>query len=289
MSTNEILFGLLTSSSNIDVYQIDFNLKRFDYCDSIQLYYQDKLKSSEYTIVTLENMKVGEIIKNKLPIGMKKLYITKINEFNLNNFLIDKFPYHLDNLPNGLEKLKINNIDLEMNNLPTSLYFLEICGVYTKNLDNLPSSLKILVLQYYNKNIDNLPSSLETLVILCEYSLPIKNLPFGLKNFVFIDDSNSNLFLPPNIQNVWFNDSNNKLRRKLLKINPKVCYNNYVEKKSPPDIELFNKENFKSNKNYHDDLQEVSENDFSDEYESSSDYNSDDNFNHNVLLRGRYY
>ena len=264
MSTNEILFGLLTSNSNIYVYQIDFNLDTFDYCLSMRLYYQNKSVSSEYTIVTLENMKVGEIIKNKLPVGMKKIFITKTNEYTVNKFL-----YHLDNLPNGLEKLKINNIDLEMNNLPTNLYFLEISGTYTKNIDNLPSSLKILILQDYNKNLDNLPSSLETLVILCKYSLPIKNLPFGLKNLVFIDGSNSNLNLPPNIQNVWFDDSNNKLRRKLLKINPKVCYNIHVQKTCPSDIELFNTENFKSNKKYDDnDFQEESENDFSDEYES---------------------
>ena len=275
------LFELLTNNQEIKVYQIelfDFNCS-YNKKSYVKLFYKNFNKYFNTTSVIIDTINLDEIIKNKLPSNLQNLLI--IREYSLSNY-----SYNLDNLPVELKKLKIVNINLQMDNLPTNLYFLEINGEYNKNLDNLPSSLKVLILQKYFKNLDDLPSSLESLSILCDYSLPIKNLPFGLKNFVFKDDSNSNLNLPPNIQIVWFDDSNNKLRRKLLKINPKVCYNDINS--IPIDIEIFDdiiKENKLDNI---DDVLENSDSDDSDEYDSD-EYNDGDNFNHNVIIDDRFY
>jgi hypothetical protein len=276
------LFELLTNNQEIKVYQIelfDFNCS-YNKKSYVKLFYKNLNKNLSATSVIIDTINIGEIIINKLLSYIPNLLITR--EYSLSNY-----SYNLNNLPSELKKLKIVNINLPMDNLPTNLYFLEINGEYNNNLDNLPSSLKILILEKYIKNLDDLPSSLESLSILCDYSLPIKNLPIGLKNFVFKDDSNSNLNLPSNIQNVWFDDSNNKLRRKLLKINPNVCYHDINS--ISIDIEIFDdiiKENKLDNI---DNLSENSDSDNSDNSDDSDEYNDGDNFNHNVIIDDRIY
>lgn len=280
------LFKILVNNSDIKVYQISIHGKKLNYDKPYSiLYYSDHNLIDNNTEVTIQNINPGDLIKNELPSYLTKLLISV--ECNMS-----KYSFDLNNLPCELKKLKINNINLELNNLPTSLHFLEIKGNYTKKLDNLPSSLKVLILERYSKNLDDLPSSLESLIILNKYSNQIKNLPYGLKNFVFADEDNYNINLPPNIKNVWFDDSNNALRRKLLKINPKVCYNDlksskiYIENFCDDVMCCSNNTNNKCEM-YHlnkYDLDECySDECYSDECDSD-EYNDGDNFNHNVLI-----
>ncbi len=90
-----------------------------------------------------------------LPYGVKRLRITKY------------FNHPLDNLPNSLEVLIINNIydnDLviftqPLNNLPLGLKYLELGQMYKFNYENyildLPSTLEYLVIiEPYTKLID---------------------------------------------------------------------------------------------------------------------------------------
>lgn len=270
MSISENLFNILTNDSNNQVHKIDVNICNFKLSNA-KLYYPNKNKINDYIIVTLENIDVYEIIKKYLPSNLKKLYIK--------NYCTNFYGFNLDNLPIGLEKLKLSDVDLRTDNLPTGLYFLEILGKYTQNLDNLPCSLKILILENYAKNLDNIPSSLESLVILCKYSLPIKNLPIGLKNFVFIDCINSDINLPSNIQNVWFDESNNKLRRRLIKINPKVCYFDHKKSFWYTDIEIFDNIviSVNNDKDYESDNYDS---DDSDDYDDSDDFDDSNYLNY---------
>lgn len=154
-----------------------------------------------------------------------------LNQNGLNQNLImlsimdtySNIKYNFDNLPSGLKILKLN-VNQPLNNLPTGLKILDIVDTYTHELDNLPSSLEILQLKHYTKSLDNLPSSLIKLYVCAPYKNKILNLPWGLNSFAFADETNCNINLPPNIKSVWYYLDNNKLRRNLLKINPKVIY-----------------------------------------------------------------
>ena len=53
----------------------------------------------------------------------------------------------------------------------------------------------------------------------------MKNLPINLNTLVFIDKVNFQVSLPKNIKYVEFDESNNELRRRFLKLYPKVIYN----------------------------------------------------------------
>jgi hypothetical protein len=163
---------------------------------------------------------------------------------------------------------------------------------------NIPSSLKILFLKCYSysNHLDDLPSSLESLIILCDYLCPIKNLPIGLKNFAFADRSNSKLNLPTNIKNVWFDESNNKLRRLMLKINPKVCYNDInsyqIDIETFEDIIVSTEQKLESkceNSDGSDDNDSSNDSDKSSSDSESDKYNHQDDWNHNVLIKNKLY
>ena len=182
----------------------------------IDVYSQE---SQSFSDIKISNIKIQEIIQGKLPQTLKKLMIKR-------EWIGRSYNYNLDNLPSLLEKLQIVNIDILMNNLPTGLKVLEILGSYEKSLDSLPDSLQLLKLACnYRLGLDNLPTGLEKLFILNPYPLPLKNLPIGLKTLIFVDKVNYQVSLPKNIKYVEFDESNNGLRRRFLKLYPKVIYN----------------------------------------------------------------
>jgi hypothetical protein len=102
------------------------------------LNYIDSNNPYNYTTLKIDNVNPDKIIKSHIPSYLKKISISR--EYSYSNY----YSYNLDNLASQLEKLKITNINLQMDNLPTNLYLLEILGDYSKKLDNLPNTLNII-------------------------------------------------------------------------------------------------------------------------------------------------
>ncbi len=180
-------------------------------------------KNNDESIIKMSQINVVEILQGNLPQELKQLYICS-------NFSLSKYQYNLDNLSSGLEILNLSNINVQLDNLPNGLKILEINGIYDKDLNCLPSSLILLKLQSnYNRNIDNLPFGLKHLIILSSFTKPLKNLPENLVSLFFMDPDNYLVSLPKNIKYVNFNNDNDKLRKKLIKSNPKVIYNSITQ------------------------------------------------------------
>ena len=90
--------------------------------------------------------------------------------------------YIIDNLHNNIKELIIYRNDLEL-----IIYRNDL------NLDNLPNSIKKLYINDYRKELNNLPNSIEYLE-LKYYSLKIKKIPKNIKivkcieKYYYIDD-----------------------------------------------------------------------------------------------------
>ena len=106
-----------------------------------------------------------------------------------------KFNQSLDNLPNNVKQVSIQNNDYnkDLNNLPISLTFLIIeCNHFSGDISFLPENLKVLFFKtkITNKQIENLPK----LRYLCTYfSEDIKNLPDSIE-YLKILNSKGNHF-----------------------------------------------------------------------------------------------
>lgn len=250
--SNKLYISIINSQNDLVAYEININEKANEFGDVIINYVRkmdEKINNSKqkfFSSVTINMVKMNFILENNLPKDLKKLSIK--NEYPKN-----KYYYNLDNLPSNLKKLKIFNVNVELNNLP-NIEVLEICGSYSKDLDNLPSSLIFLLINCnnYKNKLDNLPSTLKSLFILCDYSLPLTNLPIQLDKLIFIDKTNSNIRLPDKIKSVGFDHSNNNLRRKLLKKYPQVIHEDSSESKflkhfSCYDSDDLRMENFNNN------------------------------------------
>ena len=105
-----------------------------------------------------------KIIKN-LNSPLTDELINVIKKHKSIHFVSENFNFTLDNLPEGLESLKLNyGFNKPINNLPKSLKNLE-CG------------------ELFNQPIDNLPENLESLAFLNgDFNQEINLLPIGLKN-----------------------------------------------------------------------------------------------------------
>ena len=79
------------------------------------------------------------------------------------------FNYSLDNLPNGLKELVLNQrYNQPLDFLPSELQFLKFSlgSIFSHSLDNLPQQLKLLEIPYlYNQEINCLPDSIEEIRI----------------------------------------------------------------------------------------------------------------------------
>jgi len=258
------IFKSIISTINKDIY--DFWEIKFFIAENIaEIIIIDKKNKFNMSNVKISFLPIYKLLNNDyyLPNGLKKLYI-------LNNSSSPKITI-IDNLPNDLKKLKLSNINSKLENLPSSLEVLELLGVCNSCLDYLPSSLKTLIIQSnYRGNLDNLPS-LKNLFLLSEYTNNLKNLPSGLKFLHINSQANIEIKLPQKIECVKYPEDNNWLRRKLLKLYPKVIYNdsNYekqIEMYDEP-IEFYN---ININNNY-----EI-------EY-LNNDSNYDDKLNFNIM------
>jgi len=123
------------------------------------------------------------IIKN-LNSPLTDELINVIKKHKSIKFVGENFNFTLDNLPEGLESIKLNyGFNKPINNLPKSLKNLECGELFNQPIDNLPEGLESLKLNYgFNKPINNLPKSLKNLECGELFNQPINNLPKSLKN-----------------------------------------------------------------------------------------------------------
>jgi hypothetical protein len=254
----EIFQTLVKSDKwNFDEIQI------FDNDKTIKLTIQNKTIESDFSNIKIKFIDVNKILNQNLPSNTRKLLIEK-------KYPDDKISL-LNNLPDDLKKLKLVNIDAKLNNLPCGLEVLELHGRMSNQLDYLPESLKTLIIYKYDGKLDDLPVGLENLFLMNEYYGNLCNLPLGLKFIHLYAPSHiPNIKLPPNTKCVNFNDDNNKLRRKFIKLYPKVSYNdmNYEDniEKYTEKIQFVKFNNYVGN--YDND---------SDDFDFDSDFDSDDN------------
>ena len=270
-STSSLLFELISNHDKLiphEIKIIDSNLTLGDF----KINFEYVNQNDPLCDVTITNIKISEIIQGKLPQMLKKLMVSR-------DWVKQSYNYNLDNLPSLLKMLKIININIQMDNLPTGLKVLEIVGIYEKSLDALPDSLELLkICSSYKQKLDDLPVGLKKLFILGSYSLPLKNLPIGLNTLIFTDKVNYQVTLPKNIKYVEFDESNNQIRRRFLKLYPKVIYNDkdYIDSSEGYGHDKTLSENK---------VEYYSDSDSSDDFESESDSDSSHReLNHELLI-----
>lgn len=136
---------------------------------------------------------------NNLP---EKLQTLKINS-------IDIECYKFDNLPSGLKKLYLpNSYCYELDNLPLELEDLSLYvnNTFTQSLSYLPESLKELKIisqkinNTVNINCDNLPNGLEKLILSNNINNELNNLPRNLKILHIAQFNNMIYNLPDGIE-----------------------------------------------------------------------------------------
>lgn len=250
------IFKLIVSNPDYNYYEIKIN----DF-DQVVIVISDK-NGLDNTRVELKSISVDKLLDRKLlPDGLKKL--------SLNGYMFaGKKINLLNNLPEELEKLHIENICSKLDNLPLGLKVLELYGNCSECcLDYLPSGLETLVIQSnFTGSLDNLPSTLKNLFFMSECMVDLKNLPSGLKFLHLNSQAKINIILPEKIECVMYPEDNNWLRRKLLKLYPTVIHNdNFYRNK----IEMYNELKF------------VKTNDNNDYYNSDSD----DSFNKYMMKK----
>lgn len=122
----------------------------------------------------------------------------------------EEFNIPLNNLPPGLEKLKLN------------------CAKFTYDLDNLPLKLEELILINYTGYLDNLPPNLKTLETGNRFNQPIDNLPLSLEKLVLGADFNQRIDNLPGVQYKSIIEERQKLRR--TDLNENRARNGFNEK-----------------------------------------------------------
>lgn len=261
------IFSSIVSNPDYNYHEIKIN----DF-DIVQLIISDK-NNIEYTQIEIKSLPVDKLLnKHLLPDNLKKL---SINGYMYHGTKIDL----LNNLPSKLEKLHIENINSKLDNLPLDLKVLELYGNCSRCcLDYLPSSLNTLVIQSnFAGSLDNLPSTLKNLFLMSEYVVDLKNLPRGLKFLHLNSHAKINIMLPDKIECVIYPEDNNWLRRKLLKLYPKIIHNdNFYENK----IEMYHTLEFTKTNNE----------DYSNytNYTNYNDYSSDSNDSFNKYIIKKY-
>ncbi len=234
----------------------------------VEIVIMSKSNKFDCSTITISNVQICKLLEtNSLPDELEKLTLENVFFNNSGKINI------INNLPEKLKKLKLVDIKSNLENLPLSLEVLELVGNCSECcLDYLPSGLKTLLIQSnYKGNLDNLPPTLENLLLLSEYTNNLTNLPSGLKFLLLNSHANINIKLPKNIQCVNYPEDNNSLRRKFLKLYPKVIYN---DKFYQEQIETYDKTfNVDYCANLEDD--DSSYNSNSDSDNSDSDYESD--------------
>ncbi len=136
-----------------------------------------------------------------------------------------------------IKNLYIQNYKYELDNLPDNLYKLVVDDNTNLSLNNLPLNLKQLFLYNCNCKIDNLPENLEYLHISgYEYNHSMDNLPNNLQSLVlYIAILNSKLdYLPPNLKYLklarGYDYTLDNLPDKLEKLEISIYYNKMFNK-----------------------------------------------------------
>ena len=89
-----------------------------------------------------------------------------------------------------------------INNLPPSLYYLQLCDSFNQCVDNLPITLQYLICgKQFNNSIDNLPNSIECLYLCDDFNNTLDNLNDNIKILI--------------INSIRFNKDINKLPNNL--------------------------------------------------------------------------
>lgn len=175
----------------------------------------------------IENSNNTIINLNNLPANLKLL---NINSPLHESFTFDHLPVNLKHLHIGYS---CGLLQARLDNLPESLETLEINADFNFQIDNLPNNLKYLSIENisFNQSIYNLPKELQYLVISSkEFNQPIGNLPLNLievainfgQNDIEIND------LPDNLNNLFINacidvSKNRKIKFNVAKLPSKMA------------------------------------------------------------------
>jgi hypothetical protein len=141
------------------------------------------------------------------PLDKFFLYILEENKVSSIEFK-PSFNFSISGLPSCINSIIFSlNSDFNqpLDNLPSSLKYLELYDKFNQPLDLLPEGLKRLIINAeFNYPLDNLPAGLEYLEIRGAFNHPINNLPLGLKqlrikNIGDYDDYNTRIAIQRNI------------------------------------------------------------------------------------------
>lgn len=140
----------------IDTSGFNRDFKYFNFANNpvVGMYYKLNLKIKKYSkklkIVLFEDS-FNQPVDN-LPVGLEDLKFGVICEFN----------FTIDNLPNSIKRLGLNNrFNKPIDNLPDSLVELRLGDCFNHTVDNLPRNLKSIKFgSDFNKSINNLPDTI---------------------------------------------------------------------------------------------------------------------------------
>ncbi len=145
---------------------------------------------------------------NRLPTNLTHLEfgdtyedIQRIDSFpnSLVYLKLPKYPYHLDNLPSGLQQLVVGKVK-SVSNLPNKITHITIKA--NVPIEDIPESVEYLNLDGdFNLPVDNLPRNLKRLTLGPKFNLPLGNLPDCLEELEISDSFNQPIYtLPPNLK-----------------------------------------------------------------------------------------
>jgi len=232
-------------------------------------YNNTSLKSFNFpdTIEELEIYHMFNNDLNTLPKKLKKLHIDSLFNKNINklpesleelNLIGTKFDQPIECLPKSLKKLCLGyrfNHDLNTNNLPSSLEYLQVYGLFDKDLNDLPKNTKTLCIHSkMNINLSKISKYVETLIIndsTISESLIICDLPENIKRLILNSHYIEIINLPNSLEYLELsylsimdkydilNNMTNKLNLYVRNI-PQNRYNDFKSKLSDK-IELLNR------------------------------------------------
>ncbi len=133
--------------------------------------------------------------------------------------ILCEYNQNLDWLSDSVKKIFIGGVfNQPLNNLPTSLLYLEITNQsFSQSLDFLPSSLKVLKISSpHIQQLDNLPNKLKVLFFTTNTFFQISNIPNGLK-----------FFKSPNKYNYPIDDLPDSIEKLCLNLDESVIVNKW--------------------------------------------------------------
>ncbi len=251
------------------IYDItDLANKPSIFSDTIRIYLEKKDIIDEKLVKKISK-KDKVIFENS---RTNKYFYTLImiwNRYNHEHFYLCDFNSNIDNLPDNINYLILNDsFNTEINKLPKSLKYLELGNNFDNNINSYPdgiehlvfgkedmrgifSNLKILpnslkTLEIYsckfNKKIDSLPSNLENLVIGKIFNQPVDYLPGSLEililgtNFQYPLDNLPSKLKKLVLNSIHYKENLNNLPESLLHLEIREKITSVIER-FPPKLE----------------------------------------------------